>query len=72
MPDYCGLGLAGEAAEAVVEHARELGIVYLAAIVSPENAASIGLIRKLGLTFLRAVRMPGDEQEISLYGMKLL
>ena len=71
LPDYCGLGLAGEAAEAVVEHARDLGIEYLTAIVSPQNAASIGLIRKLGLNFERAVKMPGDEHEISLYGMKL-
>ena len=38
LPDYCGVGLAGEAAAAVVAHARDdLGIEYLTAIVSPEN-----------------------------------
>ena len=72
LPEYCGCGLAGEAANAVVAHARDdLGIEYLTAIVSPDNAASIGLIEKLGLTFDRGITMPGDEEEISLYGMKL-
>lgn len=72
LPDYCGIGLAGEAARAVVQHARDLGIAYLTAIVSPENSASIGLIEKLGLTFERAITMPGDDDAICLYGMKLL
>lgn len=72
LPEYCGLGLAGEAATAVVAHARDdLGIEYLTAIVSPENTASIGLIEKLGLTFDRGITMPGEQKEISLYGMKL-
>jgi RimJ/RimL family protein N-acetyltransferase len=55
----------------VVEHARnDLGIDYLNAIVSPDNAASIGLIEKLGLSFDRGITMQ-DEEEISLYGMRL-
>jgi len=73
LPEYCGRGLAWEAAAAVVAHARDdLGIAYLTAIVSPENTASIGLIEKLGLNFKRAITMPGEQEEISLYGMKLL
>jgi RimJ/RimL family protein N-acetyltransferase len=53
-------------------HARDdLGIEYLTAIVSPENSVSIGLIEKLGLRFERGITMPGEEDEISLYGMKL-
>ncbi|NNF40325.1 MAG: GNAT family N-acetyltransferase [Woeseiaceae bacterium] len=72
LPPYCGNGLASEAANAVVQHARDLGIARLTAIVSPQNAASIGLIEKLGLTFERAVTMPGDDEAISLYGMTLL
>lgn len=72
LPDFCGKGFAGEAAAAVVAHARDdLGIEYLTAIVSPENVASIGLIEKLGLRFSRGITMPGDEDEISLYGMQL-
>jgi RimJ/RimL family protein N-acetyltransferase len=72
LPEYCGLGLAGEAATAVVAHARDdLDIEYLTAIVSPENTASIGLIGKLGMKFDRSITMPGEQEEISLYGMKL-
>jgi len=72
LPEYCGMGLAGEAARAVVAHARDdLGIEYLTAIVSPGNTASIGLIEKLGLKFERGITMPGDEEEISLYRMSL-
>ena len=72
LPDFCGNGYAGEAAKAVVAHARDdLGIKRLTAIVSPENSASIGLIKKLGLTFDRGITMPGDDEEISLYSMRL-
>ena len=72
LPDYCGKGFAGEAAEAVVAHARDdLGIECLTAIVSPENVASIGLIEKLGLRFDRGITMPGEDSEISLYRMQL-
>ncbi len=72
LPEYRGCGLAGEAAQAVVAHAcDDLGVEYLTAIVSPGNVASIVLIEKLGLEFDRGITMPGEEQEISLYGMKL-
>ncbi len=72
LPDYCGKGYAGEAAAAVVKHAQhELGIRELAAIVSPSNAPSIGLIRKLGLRFERMITMPGDDHAICLYSRTL-
>ena len=71
-PAYCGAGFASEAASAVVAHARDdLGIATLTAIVSPENMASIGLIKKLGLSFDRGITMPGEDNEISLYSMRL-
>lgn len=73
LPGYCGNGLAGEAAAAVMTHASDdLGIDYLTAIVSPENRASVSLIRKLGLEFQRGITMPGEEHEISLYGVFLV
>ena len=72
LPDYCGQGYAGEAARAVLAHARDdLGIRSLTAIVSPGNTASIGLIEKLGLTFRGMITMPGDDEAIRLYGMAL-
>jgi RimJ/RimL family protein N-acetyltransferase len=72
LPDYRGKGFAAEAAHAVIAHARaDLGLRRLTAIVSPENVASIGLLEKLGMSFERGITMPGEENEISLYSMKL-
>jgi RimJ/RimL family protein N-acetyltransferase len=72
LPGYCGKGYAHEAACAVVDHARhDLGLARLTAIVSPENEASVGLIRKLGLQFERMHHMAGDDDEVAIYGMRL-
>ena len=72
LPPYCGSGLASEAARAVVAHARDdLGIETLTAIVSPDNSASIALIEKLGLSLERGITMPGENDEISLYSIRL-
>ncbi len=68
LPDYRGRGFAGEAAVAVLDHARrDLRLDALTAIVSPENAASIALIERLGLRFDSMITMPGDEKAICLY-----
>jgi ribosomal-protein-alanine N-acetyltransferase len=68
LPDYRGKGLAAEAAFAVLEHARDdLRLETLTGIVSPANGPSIRLLEKLGLSFSRMIRMPGDEHEVCLY-----
>ncbi len=68
LPEYCGKGLAGEAAFAVLAHGRDdLGLKTITAIVSPGNESSIALIRKLGLSFAEMITMPGEEREICLY-----
>ena len=72
LPDHCGQGYAGEAASAVLAHARDdLKLEALTAIVSPGNAPSIGLIEKLGLAFVEMITMPGDDEAICLYRMQL-
>lgn len=72
LPEYCGKGLAGEAAQAVFDYARdELRLARLTGIVSPGNAPSIRLLRKLGLTFSGMITMPGDEREVCLYSTAL-
>ena len=72
LPDYCGKGYAHEAACAVIDHARDdLELPRLTAIVSPENEASVGLIRKLGLRFERMHRMDDDDDDVAIYGMQL-
>lgn len=72
LPDYCGQGYAGEASIAVMAHARDdLAIETLTAIVSQDNVASIGLIEKLGLAYVKMITMPGDDSEICLYSKSL-
>ena len=72
LPEYCGKGYAFEAACAVIAHARKgLGLERVIAIISPENAASIGLIGKLGFEFERMHRMPDDDDDVCIYGKSL-
>jgi RimJ/RimL family protein N-acetyltransferase len=72
LPEFCGRGYAYEAAQAVVLHARnDIGLARVTALVSTDNAVSIGLIEKLGLTFERMVRLPGEEDDVRLYAMRL-
>ena len=72
LPDYCGQGLASEASFAVLDYARDtLQLDQLVAIVSPENAASIGLIEKLGMSYDSKITMPGETEAICLYSLSL-
>lgn len=68
LPGFVGRGFGGEAARAVVGHARDtLGLPRLTAIVSPGNAPSIALIEKLGLRFERMICLSGSESDSALY-----
>jgi RimJ/RimL family protein N-acetyltransferase len=68
LPAYRGLGYAYEAGAAVVAHAREqVRLPRLLAIVSPDNAGSISLLAKLGLTFEALVHLTPDDPGTNLY-----
>ena len=61
LPDGRGAGYATEAAAAVVDYARSrFGIRRLAAIVSPENSASIRVLERLGFKRAGRVKFPDD------------
>lgn len=63
-----GRGYAQEAAAAVLAHARgPMGIPKLAAITTPENFASMAVLRKIGFTFHGMITLPGAEQESSYF-----
>ena len=66
-----GQGYAFEAAQAVVAHARTLGIPRLAAITTPGNAPSIGLLLSLGMRFEGTRSLVAGEPALNLYGMAL-
>ena len=63
-----GRGYAQEAAAAVLAHAQgPLGIPKLAAITSPENFASMAVLRKIGFSFHGMVELPGIERESTYF-----
>ena len=68
LPDSCGQGFGFEAAAAVLDHARDaLRLPCVTAIVSPQNGPSIGLLEKLNMCYERTIRLPGDDEDLSLY-----
>ena len=71
LPEARGHGYALEAAGAVVEHARALGMKRLLAIVSPHNTPSSRLLEKLGfkLEGLKPVGQNGEE--LLVYAVEL-
>jgi ribosomal-protein-alanine N-acetyltransferase len=72
LPDYRKDGFTREAATAVIKYARDvLGLTQLAAITSPGNAPSRGLIEKLGMALHGTITMPGEDSAICLYIMSL-
>lgn len=68
IPDAWGRGYAQEAAAAVMRHARDaLGLGRLAAITSPENYASMAVLRKVGFTFQGMITLPGATRESTYF-----
>ncbi len=69
LAPYCGRGYAYEAGMAVLALAPALGLDRVLAITSPDNLASNGLLRKMGMRFERFVHLvPGDAGS-NLYSM---
>lgn len=70
LPEHCGKGYATEAASAVLSFARAtLGLRRVVAVVNPDNEPSIGVLRKLGFTYERMVRLDPAEPEIKLFAV---
>jgi RimJ/RimL family protein N-acetyltransferase len=68
LAPYCGSGYGFEAADATLAHARDvLRIARVLAITSPDNAASIGLLQKLGFQFERLLALTPGASEVRLF-----
>ncbi|WP_080057801.1 GNAT family N-acetyltransferase [Spirosoma aerolatum] len=68
LPEHVGKGYGLEAATAVMDFARnELNATRIVGVVDPQNANSIRLLEKLGLRFVRAIRLNGHEEESWLF-----
>lgn len=63
-----GRGYAQEAAAAVLAHAQgPMGIPKLAAITTPENFASMAVLRKIGFTYQGMTQLPGIDRESTYF-----
>jgi RimJ/RimL family protein N-acetyltransferase len=67
LPAFRGRGYAFEAGAAVLAYAPTIGLTRVAAITSPDNAASNGLLRKLGLRFCYFTHLGPDGGGSNLY-----
>jgi RimJ/RimL family protein N-acetyltransferase len=69
LPAFWSQGYAFESATAVMTYGREgLGLRRIVAITSPDNDASISLLKKIGLRFERMIKLSEDQSEVRLFG----
>ena len=69
---HAGRGFASEAAQAVVDHARQaLGLQKLYALTSPDNLASMRVLEKCGFVFLKLLQSPADKSPSRLFQIVL-
>lgn len=72
LPEFWGQGYATEACAAVLAYAHyTLKLKRLVAIVSPDNAASIRVLEKIGLTFERTMVWSHDNSTLNVYAIEL-
>lgn len=72
LPKFWSRGYALESARAVMNHAKEaLGLKRVVAIVDPNNAGSIRVLEKIGMTFERMVKLSENDIELKLFSIKL-
>ncbi len=71
LPEYEGQGFASEAAFAVVDLARRMGMARLVAITSPGNLASDRVLTKVGMRFEKVVYLSGRDDPTRFYAMDL-
>lgn len=70
LPAHRKMGYATESAAAVLAHGKNaLGLRRIVAITSPDNAASISVLEKIGLHFEGMARLGDDPREVRLFGI---
>jgi RimJ/RimL family protein N-acetyltransferase len=68
LETYWGRGYATEAAAAALAYARQtLGLTTIVAITTLANAASIAVLRKIGLRDAGTIRLPGYEHDSAYF-----
>lgn len=68
LPDYMGKGYSYEAASQMMYLAQhEFGLTAITAITTKANIASQNLIKKLGLSYVKNIRIEGDPEVLQQY-----
>jgi RimJ/RimL family protein N-acetyltransferase len=69
LPRYWKQGFAYESARAILDYGySQLRLPRIVAVTLGDNRASIQLLERLGLRFLRVVRLGDDPTELELFG----
>lgn len=72
LPQYEKMGYAFESACKIKEVAIQIfNIKQISAITTENNIASQKLIEKIGLQFIKTVKIPDDEEELLLYKLEV-
>ena len=72
LPKFWLKGYAIEAAMAVKEYARNvIGLKRIVGITDPENAGSIRVLERIGMTFEKMVKLSEDDIELKLFSVDL-
>jgi len=71
VPRHWSRGYAVESCTAVRDHAlRTLALPQLLAIVSPGNDASVKVLERIGMSYVKMVTMPSSAEELQLYALE--
>jgi RimJ/RimL family protein N-acetyltransferase len=71
LETHWGQGFATEGAAAALEHGlRVLGLPVIAAITKPDNAGSIAVLEKIGMTYLGLRQLEGHDGESTYFEVR--
>lgn len=68
LPEFERMGYGFESAKACLDYGKkDLGLTKVCAITVSYNKGSIGLLEKLGMVFIRNIRLKADDEELMLF-----
>ncbi len=71
LPEFMEMGYAFEIASATINYAKDkLNLKTICAITAPANEKSIRLLEKTGLTFIKTIFAPTDNEELLLFSTR--
>jgi RimJ/RimL family protein N-acetyltransferase len=72
LPEFTGKGYAHEIAAATMIHAKDiLNEQVILGITAANNKNSINLLEKIGMNFIKPIKLPNQEKEVMLYSNEL-